>query len=424
MSRLFVCLCAGWLLGLQVLHADAENKQTWQPPWEEPLQDIGTLKLNLRLGFEYSDLEDTRNPGKALTLRERVSFTSRPIGDFKLFLQFQSVHNLLEDFRTPNGDGDDRYDVIADPEGARLHQGYIDFTGIDDTLIRAGYQEIVLDDARFIGNVGWRMNAQSFTGISAKNTSIQDLTLFLAVVNEVHDIFNNDDPDLNYLALSNVSYKVHDNLSATAYGYFLDTEADKRDSATYGLRLFGATDRFKYDLQAATQTDIEDGKNHNGWFYAGEVMTRIGKGWIGGGFQRFTGGTEPGEAFDTLFSTAHKFNGWADQFLGTNGGGLKDGLQDLYVKGTCKAYETTFTLAYHHFSATENFDPLYDSASKTYSFGFSGSYGQEIDFDAVRKICDHLTVRFRYAWYDKIGDDPLNPTKDEQVAWLRAELAF
>ena len=83
-------------------------------------------------------------------------------------IQPQFTTNFVEDYRWPGG-GDADYDVIADPDDTRIHQGYFDLKFIPDTVIRAGIQEILLDDVRFFGNVGWRQGAQSFTAITATN---------------------------------------------------------------------------------------------------------------------------------------------------------------------------------------------------------------------------------------------------------------
>ncbi|MCD6389114.1 MAG: hypothetical protein DRP37_01710 [Thermodesulfobacteriota bacterium] len=112
-----------------------------------------------------------------------------------------------------------------DPNGSRVHQAYLDFTGIPDTTVRPGRQEIILDDARLIGNVNWRQNGQSFDAVSITNESVPDVTLFGSYINQVNTI-TLDDLDLDSLILLNSRYTGIKDQSITAFCYLLDTEDD------------------------------------------------------------------------------------------------------------------------------------------------------------------------------------------------------
>ena len=57
-------------------------------------------------------------------------------------------------------------------------------------------------------------------------------------------------------------------------------------------------------------------------------------------------GSDRGVGFKTPLATLHAFNGWADQFLGTPG----DGLRDTSVKFSTKLpAKLSFTAVYHHY---------------------------------------------------------------------------
>ena len=195
-------ICLSVMTGTPVM---ADEAKPFNPldPINEPIKDIGKFGLDLRLGYEWNDSDiEGKDTAKALSLRSRLSFKSVDFAGFSAFLQLQNNWNLVDDFYSPNGYGDTSHSVIADPPGTRLHQGYIDYKGIEDTTIRIGYQEIIFDDARLIGNVGWRNNAQSFSALRVTNKSIDDLTLDLVYASEIHNIFNNDDLDLNHLIMA------------------------------------------------------------------------------------------------------------------------------------------------------------------------------------------------------------------------------
>ncbi len=377
------------------------------------IEDVGRLSLHLRLGFEYSSLENTTAPAKGVTLRTRLGFLTREFSGVQGFIQLQNVENLIEDFRSPNGDGDPDYDVIADPEGSRIHQAYIDLTALPETVIRVGRQEIILDDARLIGNIGWRMHGQSFTGVRVRNSSIPGLSLDASWINQVYNILNNQDPDLDHLILLQAAYDVAEGTTATLFTYMLDTEADIRDNITYGLRLKGSLDRFSYDLLGALQDDHADGDNHDGAMLTARVDAKLSPVVLGIGYEYISGGSQPGEAFDTLFSTAHKFNGWADQFLATNGGGLGNGLQDYYGKLVWNWREVSVKLFYHAFHTTE------DNGN-----GFDGWYGHEFDLDVSRPLLPGLRGAITCAFYRELDSNAANPTADEDVVWVRLEYNY
>ena len=50
-------------------------------------------------------------------------------------------------------------------------------SSLPGTTVTLGRQRIVLDDHRFVGNVGWRQNEQTFDAIRVVNKSVPHLTL-------------------------------------------------------------------------------------------------------------------------------------------------------------------------------------------------------------------------------------------------------
>ena len=118
----------------------------------------GTLSAEVLIGYEYSDLSG--NAGRAahaLLTRTRLNYEATNSEGFGTRIQAQYVGPIGGHY----GPGDAGYDTIGDPEAFRMHQAYLAYTGYDSHG-RVGPQEIILDNARFIGNVGWRLNAQSF----------------------------------------------------------------------------------------------------------------------------------------------------------------------------------------------------------------------------------------------------------------------
>ena len=69
-----------------------------------------------------------------------------------------------------------------------MGQGFIQYAS-GDTTVRAGRQELIFDNARFVGNVGWRQHHQTFDAINVSNESVAGATFRYAYVDRVHRIF-------------------------------------------------------------------------------------------------------------------------------------------------------------------------------------------------------------------------------------------
>ena len=194
----------------------------------------GTPTLELRLGYELSDMDDNgKDAANAINLRTRVGYRTGKFMFSTVYVQLHNLTNLLEEFAPEDTD----YDVIADPHGSRVHQAYLDFKGIPETNLRLGHQEIILDDSRLIGNIGWRQNGQSFDAVALTNKSVKDLTLYGAYVNQVNSIFL-DYVDLDDLFLLNAKYSGIKGVNIAAFCYLLDTESGCRQCPGLGhLRL-------------------------------------------------------------------------------------------------------------------------------------------------------------------------------------------
>ena len=69
-----------------------------------------------------------------------------------------------------------QYPVVADPEATEVNQAYLIYGGIPDTRLQAGRRAIKLDNQRFVGNVGFRQNEQTFDSATIANSTLTDLT--------------------------------------------------------------------------------------------------------------------------------------------------------------------------------------------------------------------------------------------------------
>ena len=398
----------------------AEKSYTFDEHWKKVMTPIagesdflkalllGKAQFSFRLGYEHSNFDDPGDldPAEGFNLQTRFTYKSGEFNGISFLIQPQFTTNFVEDFRWPSG-GDPAHDVIADPDKTRIHQGYFDLTFIPDTVIRAGIQEILLDDVRFIGNVGWRQGAQSFTAVTVTNKSIENLKLFAGYVDRIHNIFYQDLED-EELILLNAAYTYAETHNISAFAYLRDGTVDAQDSATYGIRGWGSEGMFLYDATLATQTDYRDG-DHDAFYYSVFGAVKFEKLQVGLGYSVISGGSDAEDRFSTLFGTAHKFNGWADQFLGT-GGGLPGGLEDFWIelKSAKLPWGITGALQYHIFTAE-------DSSA----VGGADDYGTEFDIVFSKKLSNNVTALIKYAHYDSEDFG-----QDEDVFWLRAMIKF
>lgn len=362
----------------------------------------GVPSAEIKLGYEFVD--DKNNPGdraNAVVSRIRANYQTLEYQGFSAFVQAQYV-GPINDHYSPEGAG---YDTVMDPEEFRFQQAYLDYRGYD-SLVRAGSQEILLDNQRFIGNVGWRFNAQSFDAAAIENNSIENLKLYYGYVDSINEINGQRNGDRQYHLL-NGQYDLGENNRAAAFAYLQrnDNSADNEKLDTYGGRFWGGSEQFDYDVMAALQRRAYYG-------YARGTMD-IEQFTIGLGAEYISGGDEVKDRFQTLNGTAHKFNGWADVFAGATSAGMPGGLVDGWFEASMMATEKLKLQGAYH---------LFNSAFDTPATSFSGIYGSEIDLAAGYPVCKNFDVLAKFAYYMQ-GDNE-SPTEDKTVFWLRGTLRF
>ena len=362
----------------------------------------GTLSAEFLLGYEYSDLDGNGlKAANALLTRTRLNYQTANFEGFDARVQAQYV-GPITDHHSPK---DPAYDEINDPEAFRLHQAYLAYTGYDSHA-RVGPQEIILDNARFIGNVGWRLNAQSFNAGSIENNSISNLTLYYSYAGSINEIDGEINHDRQY-HLANAEYKLGESNEASAFAYLQRNDGAGPDKVdTYGLRAWGKNNTVSHDAMVAFQRDA-----YYGSLFADVALDPVN---VGGGVEYISGGDDSRDQFQTLNGTAHKFNGWADQFAAATGGGTSGGLIDAYGQVSAMVCENLKLMGVYHY---------FHTADETIA-GFDGQYGQEIDLLAKYPVCPNFDVITKFAYYKKGESGVGNFTDDETVFWLRGTLTF
>lgn len=325
----------------------------------------GTAYLDERFRVETVSEDAKAFNGTATILRSKLGYKTGIYKGFSGVLEFEHSAELAGGDYNNTINGKTAYPVIADANHTEVNQAYLAYTGIEKTTVKAGRQGINLGSQRFVGTVGWRQNDQTFDSVAVINNSIEGLTAVFAYVWNVNRIFGNRHPagDLETKTeIVNITYKGVKGLTVEAYALLIDLDlvsVKGLNTKTFGIRASGSQSldggvKILYAGEYASQSDQADNPND---FTVAYYNIEAGIGYQGltakAGLENL--GSDNGiAAFTTPLATLHKFNGWADKFLGTPAGGL----QDLYfsaayaVKDTGSGMDgTKLAVIYHDFKS-------------------------------------------------------------------------
>ena len=339
---------------------------------------------------------------EASTLRTALAVTTGVFRGVKLFAEVENVSVIGDDNYNNRGAGSlangmTNHAVVADPALTQFNQAYAEI-GQGDTRARLGRQEIVLGDARFVGNVGWRQNHQSFEGLRLDHKFNDRVSLTYSYLDSVRRIFG----DSRYLAGHVAEVKLKAKPGAVrAYALSLDWDDPTLaggSTLTFGAEFAGsrALTNWKalYELEYAVQSDTADNPNSIDVDYL-HAMVGAGRAavTVRAGYEKLDGSAADGR-FSTPLATLHKFNGWADLFLGTP----VDGLVDTYFQVNGKQGRTGWLVRYHQFDAATG----------------SANYGDEIDAQVTYKTSWDQTFALKAALY---GADQFGVDTDKWMFW-------
>jgi hypothetical protein len=231
------------------------------------------------------------------------------------------------------------FPVVADPETIELNRLQVGYAS-ETIVATVGRQRIVLGDSRFVGNVGWRQNEQTFDAVRVQLRDLGPFTADATYAISERTIFGIDSGARESFEgdfiLLNAGLDLGP-VDLTAFAYLLDHDAGEPrarfDSQTYGLRATAAlpiSEGFSFNLEAsyARQSDYQDYLGPLTAGYSADYILLAASTSLAGfnvtlGYEEL--GSDNGlEAFQTPLATLHKFNGWADIFLVTPPTGLRD----------------------------------------------------------------------------------------------------
>lgn len=360
----------------------------------------GKLSANLNLRYEGVEQDNTAKDADALTLRTRVNYTTGAFNGFSAAVEVENSVAIVDDYKDLLGEGPE-YSVIADPNHTELDQAYIAYKG-DKLSGKIGRQVITMNNHRYVGHVGWRQDRQTFDALTLGYQLSEETKVSYAYLTKRNRILS-DEKDIDSKDhLINISHKLSTG-KLTGYAYLL--EEDQTGGAeinTFGVRYAGAAklggNKVTYSAEFSQQDNDTTDKSAN--YFAVEAGTKIASVNVKAGYELL--GSDNGEyGFATPLATLHKFNGWADQFLGTPA----QGLQDIYVSVSGKLAGGSWKVVAHDFSA--------DDSSATVD-----DLGSEIDAVYAKAINKTFKAGIKYAAYNA-GD--INVDADKVWVWLEAK---
>lgn len=367
------------------------------------------LSLNLRLRAEDVHQSGLRD-GTAFTLRTRLGLSPAPVRGWSALLEAENIVALDSDSYSQSGlnPGGAGRAVVPDPEGTEINQAWVAFTG-GHTTVTAGRQRLVLDNARFIGDSGWRQNQQTFDAVRVQDKTLENTVLTYAWLDRINRVLGDRHPQGYWQSnshLLNASYNGFAAGTLTGYAYLLDfRSAAAQSCATYGASFAGATPvaralKLAYRAELAGQTDYgSSALDYAATYWLLELGLTASAGGLTLGHEVL--GADNGVGFKTPLATLHAFNGWADLFPATPAAGLRD----TYLKGSASLPGGLKALAGHHWFTTERGGP---------------APGREFDLQVLRKFGPRLTVLGKYASFRRTAA----AYPQVQKVWAQVEFAY
>jgi len=379
-----------------------------------------TISGELRPRAEY------RNGYKTLTAdgSDAALFVSQRT---RLNTQFNSeVYTFFVSIQDVRVWGDVPQLNTSDKNGLAIHEAWGQVKFAPNFAVKLGRQEIIYDDHRIFGDVGWTQQARSHDAAIFKFGD-ENFKLDLGVA------YNQDTE-----ALFGNIYTVTGNYKAMQYAWFHKDwnkfnasflflnnglqnvgEEEIRYSQTFGTHLtYKASDALSFNANAYLQSGKDVADNDLNAYLVGldlgyKASSKIG---LGLGFEIQSGNDnasigDKNKAFTPFYGTNHKFNGFMDYFyVGNHANSV--GLVDIFAKISSKLGEkSSITAIVHNFSAQAEI-----------AAGVDKQLGTEIDLVYAHKLNEDVSIGAGYSqMFASEGLETLKNNFDGNVnnwAWL------
>jgi len=371
----------------------------------------GVLHGHFRLRYEHVSQDNLARNADGLTARLRLGWQAPVSPSLEFLIEGEAVDAVVRHYNDTISGPADR-PVIADPEAVELNRLQLRWSAAPSLDVTLGRQRIIVDDARHIGNVGFRQNEQTYDAVRVQFAPRDGYAADYAYIGNVRRIFGPRSPVGRLRSDSHVVQAAAPTQLGrlTAYGHWLDfANAPSLSSRTLGARLDGERPltgdwALQYTFEAAEQ--VAHGANaarfSHQYYRASLAAVRSGASYQVR-YERLGG--DGATAFQTPLATLHAFQGWADVFLTTPREGLED--YSLHARWTLPApgdRRAQLGLSAHEFRSGAG----------------AGRLGRE--FDALFRVGlgQGWDVELKAALFDGRG----SRFADREKYWMTLERAF
>lgn len=366
----------------------------------------GSALFELRLRHEQVDDAAFARDAEATTLRARLGLKLVPADGWEVLVEAEHTGHLFGERYNSSANGATGFPAVIDPDNTELNRAQVGWRGGQGISAVLGRQRILHGNHRFIGNVGWRQNEQTFDALDLGWQAAAAGRLRYAYLDRVQRINGAQHPqpalarwDLDSHLLGYTRTIGRGELDLLGLWYRNETlpgTSQRTLAAHYRLdgALAGAL-RWDLRLSAASQRPTGDGAAQNRADYHLIEAGLLGEGWrLGVSRERLGGDGRYG--FQTPLATLHAFNGWADRFLTTP----VDGLVDHALSGSRTLGAWTLGGSLRDFRADRG----------------GRRYGRELDLSLGRAFGPQWNLLFKTARFE--GRDTL---ADVDKLWVSLE---
>lgn len=402
------------------------------PPTFSDQVAAGKLILEVRARYEGVDQTKTatlKDDASAFTIRTRLGWETAEFKGVKGLIEFEDVRQAGPEHYAVNVPGANtaplngadkaRYPIVNDPDVTELNRAQLTWTPSAALQVTAGRQRILLDDQRFVGNVGWRQDEQTFDAVRADlaHGRFKATYAYVSHVNRILGELRDWDSDSHLL---NATWSPAEALRLQGFVYALDFgNSAVNSSLTKGVKASGKTwvglYQLAYNATYAKQSDYHGNTpNFDLDYFGGDVAGTFDIYTVKASYESLEGNGTRG--FTTPLATVHAFQGWSDAFVSPGGNkGFVDGIEDANLSFNAKPrfkrtyfFNTDILVRYHDFDDQRT----------------GANLGHEWDVAFAAAITPKLSIQLKYADFQRAKTVPAGtatPPASRTKAWFTLE---
>ncbi len=282
--------------------------------------------------------------------------------------------------------------------------------------VKVGRQEIIYDDHRIFGSVGWAQQARSHDAAIIKYNPSENhrVDIGLAYNANGESLYKTDYTVNSYRTFQYLWYHGNFNNVGVSFlalnngmAYMDETPTDTTQKVAYSQTIGPRVTYKGESLKINAAFYFQGGKNaanrdQSAMYFSANLDYVVSKKFsIGIGGEYLSGttsqnqviATEKDKSFKPLYGTNHKFNGWMDYFY-VGSYMNSNGLIDIYLPFTYKVNKFTFKLIPHYFMAAATVSQEQTDGSWK---DFSNGLGTEIDFTGSYTLSKTMIISAGYS---------------------------